>query len=314
MKFNQSKFFTELSKLLPPGEKLPQWISENLCVDLSNAYRRIRSEVKLNVEELHMILKRIPEATPLVLRFLPQANYNVIQFNSFTSIDGVREYLLRLHKMMNTVSLNDHQMTYVARDLPLFIFFAAPGLFAYKVSLWSNQLMREGVLDIPDRLIFLAREVYNDYLQLNTKELWYAQCAENLARQLQYALDLGKICPQRYSDLCDELDSVLYRIEQWSSSGEKDHGGVHKLYGTSYCTMNNGGLLDAMNESWLLHATVSAHHAITNDPQQVNLFKFHWKAHQESATKFSKGGQRQRHQFFERISERVREVGGKNEE
>ena len=134
----QKALFDKIRERIPSSTSFVHEIAELLGISYDSAYRRIRGEKTLSMEDLYKICSKYK----ISLDALFGAHANSIIFDYFTLEPqklGLREWLgliLADTKKINEAS--DKEILYAAKDPPVFYNFQVPELAAFKVFFWTS--------------------------------------------------------------------------------------------------------------------------------------------------------------------------------
>lgn len=279
----QLEFFRYLENLLPANQKLSIWLSELLQVDSSNAYRRIRGEKVISLDEYCLICQKVPNACNYIFKHQDNSSYlsgRMAHFNNWRSLE---KYFQEIIASLEHIASREHTFYYVARDLPFFCFYSDPALIKYKISIW---LMSAGLTDsrnVPDHIIELGSAVFEKYQGINSTELWYPFGVCNQLEQLRYWVTMDYISEAEFDEIKNSLINIFLRYEKWLLSGEKPGRGKLHIYGADFCIMNNAALLEAGDFQVLMNGFQGIHFINTGCANAIAIFKDHWASHLENA-------------------------------
>src|SRR5688500_1835963 len=119
----QDQFFDLFKKTLPKGVGVAEELSDILGVSLDGAYRRIRGETEITLEEISRITKKYKISNDEVLGVAGNsATFTYIKLND--SEENFINYLSRLHSQLTLINqFHERKIFYVADEVPLFYSF-----------------------------------------------------------------------------------------------------------------------------------------------------------------------------------------------
>lgn len=189
----QLDFMQRLRDLLPEHLSLADQISEILNISQDSAYRRIRGETAVSVDEAITLCNhyKIPIAV-----FTDEIK-GLVNFK-YVAPDGTRASFIKHIDMIYRSSdalLNneDRRMIYAAIDAPLFQHFAFEPLARFKMHFWMREI--EGIsdfksyydpMDVDKELVDLSKKIYDVYLELPSDEIWPDDILHTTLRQIMY--------------------------------------------------------------------------------------------------------------------------------
>src|SRR5215204_5391336 len=138
----QEYLFQRIKEMLPPDSSLVETIAEVLHVSQDSAYRRIRGETLLVLEEA----KTLCQQYNISLDQLLNLTNNSVVFdnvelnhtaNDFTSyLNGIRYELEKLN------ASEQKSITYITNDIPLFYQFCYQPIFAFRYFFWMKTIIQ----------------------------------------------------------------------------------------------------------------------------------------------------------------------------
>ena len=137
----QESLFNAIKNSLPANISLVHDVSELLGISYDSAYRRIRGEKELSLDEL----KKLSLYYKISIDTLFNIKSNNVVFNSLVLGDSgisfnewLQNILLELKKIN---SFKEKEIIYSAKDIPIFHYFEFPEIFAFKVYFWHKALI-----------------------------------------------------------------------------------------------------------------------------------------------------------------------------
>ncbi|HEX7411824.1 MAG TPA: hypothetical protein VF298_06755, partial [Bacteroidales bacterium] len=194
----QESLFNAIKSSLPSNISLVHDISELLGISYDSAYRRIRSDKELSLDELKMLSLHYK----ISIDTLFNLKSNNIVFNSlFLSEQGITfdEWLrLMLDQVKMINSFKEKELIYSAKDIPIFHYFEFPEIFAFKVYFWHKALIPSQeftekliTLEISGKLLEIGRQIAITYSKIPTRELWNEETFNSIIRQIEFCFVSG---------------------------------------------------------------------------------------------------------------------------
>ena len=301
--FDQKLFFKLFKQSLPPHKKLVAVLSEVLGLDISNAYRRLRCQKELTLNEFFQIAERYPEARRIMAKVVHEDHIDV-SMSQFENLEGFKGYLRNTISNLSKALNLEHTLYYMARDLPLFFYFSQPDLFRFKLAVWfySGNIP----LEEPDAETFrLGKELFALYQKLNTVEIWYENGFLNQIEQLQCWQDMEYLNLADVNQVCQAMIESFKNYEQWLEQGVKPGGGSLEIHQSGFSIMSDGGLLQCSDHKQTFARIQGIHQLHSTHPNFIELFEKHWGAHHKLAIPLMNSNTRHRRLFFKRIQENL---------
>src|SRR5690606_15163180 len=139
----QSLFLETVRSRVPPNISFADDLSEVLGISRDSAYRRIRGETVLTLDEVKLLCNHYhisldsllsPTSSPVTL-------HNRLTGHDHFSFDSWLRFILDNLDMMQ--SFPQRELIYPAKDLPIFQCFNYPQHTAFKIFFWNNGVLTQ---------------------------------------------------------------------------------------------------------------------------------------------------------------------------
>lgn len=312
----QTTFLEEVKKRLPPNLSFVDELAETLNISRDSAYRRIRGETVLSLDEVKTLVKnyRVSLDTPLapnseIISFHHQA----VDHANFTFGHWLKSILDKLD-MITHFSEPNKELIYYAKDLPVFYYFQYPELGAFKMFFWmkavlsypeyENKKFSPGV--VPRNYIETGSKIWDRYAGLPSTELWSDETLNVTLKQIEYFFECGYF--ENVADahlVIDQFADLLERIRQWTVSGTKDGKGTLKFYKNEILSAENS-ILFKMGEKRVVFLTHNiADIMTTSDEDFCRRNELFINSLLNKAILISGSGEKERSKFFNQMSDRL---------
>jgi hypothetical protein len=311
----QTEFINKLKDSLPQNLSLADELSDLLEVSSDSAYRRIRGETALSIDEVVKICKhyKIP-FTPV-----SEENPNTITFGIRplnNNKQAFENYLTDLRNDLKKIThFEDAQIIYAAEDIPIFHHFCFDELTAFKYFYWNKEILNTPFTDgkkfdatlIPKEWIKIGREIIELYNKIPSIEIWSEDTINGTLKQVEFFWDSGLF--QNKEDALLITEQIEQMIKHLNKQGELQTKFVHEneipkhqnnysLY-RSDVTIGNNCILVKMGN---IQATYLAYHTLnfmTSTSASFSSQTEKWlKNLIKKATLISGTSEKYRYQFF----------------
>ncbi|MBK8342189.1 MAG: hypothetical protein IPL12_02010 [Bacteroidetes bacterium] len=192
----QLDFIQRLKLMLPAHISLADQLTEILEVSQDSAYRRIRGETAMSVDEAIKLCNhyKIPIA------YFTDEIPGLVNFK-YLPPDGKKEtFYKHLQMVFNSsdalLNHDDRRIIYAAIDAPLFQHFAFEKLAAFKMHFWMHVIDGvEGfkpyydINDIDREFLALAKKIHETYMVIPSDEIWPEDIMMTTLKQIEYYWD-----------------------------------------------------------------------------------------------------------------------------
>ncbi len=229
----QSLMMQRIKESLPKSISFVDELSEVLNLSSDSAYRRIRGETDLSIEEIATICKHFHFSFD---SFINNNDNSCVSFSHHqlnSHINSFKEYLNGMKSNMQQILRfpeEDRRIIYAAEDVPVFQNFAHPLLSAFKIFYWNKSILNaEGYEDkkfetahIDKELMQIARDIYDLYAKINSIEIWSDDTVNSTIKQIEFYWDSGAFKSKTDAlQVCEELILMFTRISKQAELGIK---------------------------------------------------------------------------------------------
>jgi len=245
----QLMFFDVLKKRLPANLSLVHELSELLGISYDSAYRRLRGEKDLSIEEL----RRLCIHYDISFDSLINIDHRHKVFNSIDLQGDSFNYYTKLSAIVKDVSKKvlDCQykdVIFCTKEISLFHFIPFPELLAFKLFFWSRiqyrlserQDRRFSTADDYSGLLGLNQEIYAYYLHIPKYEIWCNETLQCTLRQISYCWESGFFADVRDAIyLCELLEQLYSHLKIQAEAGYNfpygsEHSGIDNSFSVYY--------------------------------------------------------------------------------
>lgn len=313
----QSSFLEQVKKRLPAHMSFVDELAELLNISRDSAYRRIRGETVLSLDEVKILvmtynvsLDSLLSSNTKVLSFHHQA----IDHSSFTFGDWLKSILERLD-LISAHTESDKELVYYAKDMPIFYYFTFPELGAFKMFFWMKAVLNYPEYQhekfkpelIPKEYLTTGSRIWDRFADLNSTELWSDETLNVTLKQIEYFYDCGYFHSTHDAHmLLDQFAALLNNIRTWAAAGSKDGKGKLNFYKNEILVAENT-ILFKMGEKRVVFLTHNISDFLTTSDEafcsKTELFINNLL---NKAVLISATGEKERSRFFNQMGEKVK--------
>lgn len=318
----QELLFQRIREKLPPLASLADMVSELLFVSGDSAYRRIRGETPLVLEEASVLCRHFGISLDQLLSvstrsvvFQPvmvdSGHYTFEQF-----LDGIHQSLQHI------ASFDEKQVIYMAKDLPIFHFFAFRTLFAFRYFFWMKSILQHpdfiGLafsLDyLPSHIEKLGTGIVQLYNTIPSVEIWNTECVNSLIAQVEYYREAGYFrSDDDVEAIYEALRATIDHIANQAAAGSKfmpeEAAAFKKDNFTFYynrVVLGDNTVLVSLNGKKSLYLNYDVlNYMVTQDEAFCNTTYQKLQTLMRRATLLSKVSERHRHIFFNILQRKI---------
>lgn len=308
----QEVFIKHLKQVVPPNVSLVDDIADLLNISNDSAYRRLRNETELSLDETYRICKHYRISIDSV--FSNKGDSVTCNYIKLTdSADNFESYLTSLLTQLQRLSkTEDAKIIYAAEEIPIFHSFYSKELAAFKLFYWQRSVLnvpeyqtRKFDWDsIPEKQLQLATDIHDTYIKVPSIEIWTDETIQTTIKQIEYYFESGAFKEKDDAILVlQELKKMMQAINHYAEHESKSEPGKKpsvslNLYnsdlviGTNCIHVNLGGTVF----SYISFNTLNS---LTTTNQEFCEEIEHWMKNLiKKSTLISGIAEKQRFQFF----------------
>jgi hypothetical protein len=212
----QEFLFQRIKELLPPHVSLVDAVAETLHLSSDSAYRRIRGETPMVLDEV----KELCQYYKISLdQLLDVKSGSVLFQNVRINIHNYtyETYLSDLLKQVQYVnSFIQKEIIYLTKDVPIFHNFYFKPLIAFRYFFWMKSILQKpGYADrefelncVSQEIEELSRELVRAYEKIPSTEIWNTECINSVISQIEFYKDSG------YFSSAADIKTVYESLEE----------------------------------------------------------------------------------------------------
>lgn len=319
----QTAFFLHIKSLLPPHKSLVDELSDLLNISVDSAYRRIRSEKQISLEEMQKLCSHFQISLDQFMH---------LQSDSFLfsgklintgdhDFDKWTESVLQQLQFIN--SFQKKHITYLAKDIPLMQQFLVPELAAFKSFFWRKSILhydemkskKFSLKSIQGHHLEISRKIVEVYNKIGSTDIWNIESINSTIRQIEFYREANIFeTEDDVKSLYDAVFKLIDHLEKQAEVGAKfsidesplSNSAPYNLYNNELILGDNTLQfeLDNMRVTILNHSIInfiSTRDIVFNNYMHDvlnNLIK--------KSTSLSVSSEKERTRFFNKIRDRLK--------
>jgi hypothetical protein len=220
----QQLLFQQIKSKIPDSLSFVHEIAELLEISYDSAYRRIRGEKELSLDELYKLSHKFGVSIDTLFSL----KTNNVVFNRVPVVPGefnIKGWLERISKDIRIIhQAPDREIIYAAKDPPIFHYFQFPEIAAFKFFFWEKTLFDfpeyEGkkfrLDDMESDWIDIGKDILRSAIKIPTTEIWNEDTFRILLRQVEYYWVAG------FFEKKDDMVNLVDKIEKWLTHMQKE--------------------------------------------------------------------------------------------
>ena len=322
----QTRLMQRLKDAIPNNISLVDELADLLEVSNDSAYRRIRGETALSIEEIALICTKFKISFDAFINSNEAGNVSFKCNPMSSQKDGFKDYFNSIKTDFEAVSkFENKEIIYAAEDIPVFHHFTFPELTAFKIFYWNKSIINAKEFEdkkydsslIDEELKEIGCSILEAYSKVPSIEIWSDDTANSTIKQIEFYWESGIFKSKADALLiCSQVSEMVERIKKQAELNCKlDKNGnptnienSYSLYHSDVMIGNNCVLLSVgeMKATYISYHTfntlLTSHHNFCEETDQwlKNLIK--------KSNLISGVAEKQRYRYFKKIEDLMKKL------
>lgn len=314
----QSSFLELVKKKLPSNVSLADEIAELLNISRDSAYRRMRGETVLSLDEAKILSVKFSVSLDSLLGL----DSGIVPFHHLmvNNTPGTFERWLQL--MVENLELiekysGSKQIVFTAKDVPVFHYFRYPELCAFKMFFWMKSVLNYPELQakkfssalVKNELLALGKKISAVYNRVPSVELWSDETTNVTLKQLEFYHESGFLnSAADVAPVFEQYIQMLRDIKEYAARGTKQESTPFSLYKNEILIADNTVLynMDTKKTVFISHNITEL--LMTTQEQFTEQTESFINNLQSRSVLISTTGEKERNKFFNRMEEKIEAV------
>ncbi len=316
----QKVLFDGIRAKLPPRYALVDTVSELLDISADAAYRRLRGDKIMDIEEVAILCKRFGISLDALLNIPGIVSGS--EAYSYTPLDLGAENVYYLYmqgladRMEQLCMAPGAEIISSALDVPFFHFLPYKELTFFKLFAWTNSVYSsEGNFEEFARktenrqLLDCYGKIVANHRLIPSREIWTKNTTETFLKLVHYHFEMGHFStPDVPLILCDQFLQLLDTLQGWTEKGNKGETEhiPFQLYLSEVDMENSFILLKEATRTNCILKLFTINSLYVTDRQFCSETE-NWLDHlARRSTLISGASEKERHKFFTSQRQKVR--------
>ncbi len=318
----QELLFQQVKEKLPGATPLVDTVAEVLHLSNDSAYRRIRGETPLVLEEVQTLCK----AYNLSLDGLLQIKNNTTSFSVMRVNNQDHDFGKYWTDLLQTLqwvaSHRQKQIIYMTKDMPFIYNFCFKPLFAFRHFFWMKSILQHpdytgktfSVDYLPPEIEALGKGILKVYNDIPSIELWNTESFNSTLAQIEYYQDAGFFASDEDAYmLYHTMQQLMQHLQQQAEWGCKFLPGEsptarpdnYSFYYNRVVLGDNTIVIQTDDVKTLYLNYDVLDYMVTQDQALCNETYSKLQNLMRRSTLISSSGEKQRHHFFNLLYEKI---------
>jgi plasmid maintenance system antidote protein VapI len=314
----QASFLEQVKRRLPPNVSFADEIAEILKISRDSAYRRIRGETVLSLDEAKVLCNQYGVSLDVLLGTSSEiVSFRLQVINN--KPETFERWLRSILNNLETISSfsTEKEIVYAAKDVPVFHYFNYHELSAFKMFFWMKSVLNYPGLQhekfkpqlISGEYLTLGTKIWGAYNKIPSIELWSDETTNVMLKQIEFYYESGFF--NSASDahlLLDQYSQLLQDIREKAAHGSKLDTVPFKLYKNEILIADNNVLFRMGDKKavYLIHNIIEI--LMTTNDDFCAQTEYFINNLQNRSVLISTTGEKERNKFFNRMEEKIEAV------
>jgi hypothetical protein len=226
----QVLFFQHIKSTLPPHISLVDDIADQLNISNDSAYRRIRGEKPISLEELGKLASYYKLSLDKFLHLENDSfifNGRIANDSDFTYENWLETDVTHLEQICK---FQEKHFYILAKEIPFLYYFYIPEVAAFKSYFFKKSIIQYDQMrgikfsldDDYNNIIITAKKIADAYSKIPSTEIWHEENLTSTLRQVEFYKATGNIKTESHAFLIlDKLEELLNHLEMQAEVGKK---------------------------------------------------------------------------------------------
>lgn len=312
----QQRFLEELKKSSNQKNIFADEIAALLQISPDSAYRRMRGETVLALEEVQKLCNHYRVSIDSMLTPTPEMvvfRRRTIGYEGYTILDWLKSLMRNLEKM---TLAREKNILHSGKEIPLLYYFQSREMAAFKIFFWMKSMFSDSTFQaekfrmslIPKEYLDVVDKVWEYYSSIDSTEIWTEDSVNVTLNQIEFYHNSGFFeDPHQSAHLCDLFSTLLDHVRGWASEGSKGpEGGKLMLYKNEILFADNTVLFKVDNRRivFIPHSMIEV--IMTTQEPYCEQTEKDMLSYVDRSMLISTTGEKERNRFFNSMQARIK--------
>ncbi len=309
----QLEFLEQIRNRLTEKITLVDKLAELLNVSRDSAYRRIRGDTVLSLDEARKLCDHFGVSIDALLS--PSVTTSLFHHRALSTTYTLEQWLNSVGGNMEYISsCRNKEMIYAARDMPTFHHFRIPELSSFKMFFWLKTIVKDPnytshlfeVNKIPLPIQQAANKLWKLYSRVPSIEIWSDEAINETIKQIEFYHECRFFADKfQATMLCDRLIELIGLIKEEARQGKKQGGEEFKLFENEILIANNT-ILARMESKRIVYINYNTLNLLTTHQQSFcDKTEKYLNDLTRNSVLISTSAEKERNKFFNKMKERI---------
>lgn len=225
----QQKLFQKIKLILPQQESMVTKVASLLEISTDSAYRRIRGEKEMTIEELRKLAVSFKFSLDELFHIQTDGflfNGRITNSSDFTYEDWLQ---LCIQHTGIIQKFQPNHISYLAKEIPFFYYFLYPEIAAFKSYFFMKSILdyesyRKKRFSLTDDYSHFSanwKKLSDDFAAIPSTEIWSMENITSTIHQIEFYRDTEFISVDDAQILFEKLIEIMNHVEKQAENGVK---------------------------------------------------------------------------------------------
>jgi hypothetical protein len=226
----QLQFLKGIEDVIPATSSLVNELSDVLEISTDSAYRRMRGETPLTIDEIVNLCNHFNISFDAFSK-VKSGIVTFIYYPLEASAESFAHFLEEMRGNLNQLAeAKESKFLFACQDIPLFYHFNYPELANFMIFYWMRTIMNlpdlskvkyDADFQIPE-LLELGKSIFDAYIKIPSTEVWTESTVQSTIKQIRFYWESGIFDTKEDAlRVCAALSKEIEDIEQMAELGTK---------------------------------------------------------------------------------------------
>jgi len=309
----QATFLEQIRSRVPENISFVDKLAELLNVSRDSAYRRIRGETVLSLDEVKKLCDRFGVSLDSLLS--PTSNSSLFYHRALSTTYTLDQWLNGVVSNMEVVNgYSQRELIFAARDMPFFHYVRLPELSAFKFFFWLKTVIKDPAyvnqsfhLDVlPKEILNAGTRLWKLYSTVPSTEIWSDEAVNETIKQIEFYHECRFFANKELAGLlCDRLINLINLIKKESADGLKTGGEAIRLYENEILIADNT-VFARMDKMRIVYINYNSLNLLTTHQETFcDRTEKYLNNLTKTSTLISASAEKERNKFFNKMRLRI---------
>ncbi|MEP6747053.1 MAG: helix-turn-helix domain-containing protein [Bacteroidota bacterium] len=320
----QVLFFQHLKTLLPSHISMVDEIAELLEISTDSAYRRIRGEKPIDLDETYKLCNHYKMSMDQLLHLQSNAFIFTGQLKNPSAENAFEEWLEEVQSQFQVISSFEKKHIYfLMKDISPWVQFLIPELVAFRCFFYMKSILQDerlrGIkfsLDDTRHEKYMAqsKKISELYNKIPVTEIWNVETLNSTLNQINFYAEAGAFVNTAHIRiLYEKVEELVNHIEKQAELGLKfkigetpgPHAAEYRMF-VNELILGNNTLLAEVGDHKITYINHSVIYFISTRDERFNLSMYgNLQNLIKKSTMISTIGEKDRAGFFNRLRSKI---------